>query len=181
MKEHDYQEHLESLIQATHKRNLYGVTDITTGDAHIEIKRWSDYKTALGQLIAYNHGERKQDLYVYFFGLYPEHKKEQVVELFKEQGINVNELCINSKTWFNTKDEHITIFIRETLGKKQSSKVHCKDVWDSYNQWCKKRDIKPGKQKVLEQRIEETFNIEPKRRLKLNGIPNRGWIDIAFR
>jgi len=178
MKEHDYQHTLESVVHGNHRRNLYGITDITTDDAHIEIKKWSDYKTALGQLIAYNHGERKKDLYVYFFGPYAQDKKEKVVELFKAQGINVVELCVYRQTWFNTKHENVSHFVRENLIVDQLSKITCKAVWDRYVEWCDKRHVKPVKQKDLEKKIEEMLIIPPKS--KNNKYNTYMWSTLKF-
>ena len=49
-----YQKFLEKRLGATHKRTIYGITDLSTKDEHVEIKQWRDYKTALGQLLSYN-------------------------------------------------------------------------------------------------------------------------------
>lgn len=83
MKELDYQRFLEKQLDSKHKKVKYGVTDITTENEHIEIKKWSDYKHALGQIMSYNTCDKKEKLSVYFFGEMNENKKLEIIDLFK--------------------------------------------------------------------------------------------------
>ena len=57
-----YQKALERKYGYGHKRLPCGITDITTPDKHIEIKRWNQNKQAIGQLLAYNYYDKKKDI-----------------------------------------------------------------------------------------------------------------------
>jgi hypothetical protein len=48
-----------------------GTTDITTPEAHVEIKRWSDADKVIGQLAKYNNALPRQRNCAYFFGPKP--------------------------------------------------------------------------------------------------------------
>lgn len=58
---------LEKKLDSKHKKVKYGVTDITTENEHIEIKKWSDYKHALGQLCSYNQCDKKKVIGLFFW------------------------------------------------------------------------------------------------------------------
>jgi hypothetical protein len=91
--ERDYQKHLSKLFNGnTHLKNKYGITDITTDNCHIEIKNWINYKHCLGQLIAYNLGDPKDNLIAAFFG--NSKCKEKILKLFHNNKINVWEINI---------------------------------------------------------------------------------------
>ena len=67
-----YQELLERELGGKHLHIAgVGITDITTPDAHIEIKRWRQWKEALGQLTAYQNAVPRRLSCVYFFGPRP--------------------------------------------------------------------------------------------------------------
>ncbi len=83
-----YQEILEQMTGYTHSENDFGVTDITTPTSHIEIKHWCNFKSALGQLLAYSLSDPKESLYVYFFGESP-HNRSDIVKLFIYHSIQV--------------------------------------------------------------------------------------------
>jgi hypothetical protein len=84
-----YQVLLEKHLNAKHTRLSCGITDLTTSEYHIEIKRWSQYKHALGQLTAYNNEAWRSKLYVVFFGKISDKLKTKVIELFHIKGIGV--------------------------------------------------------------------------------------------
>ena len=89
-----YQKLAENLTGHSHSHNLYGDTDITTKDSHIEIKRWDKYKHALGQLLAYNMGDPRQQLKVFFFGTKPQQQNMDAIKiLFNNYNIEV--FCFN--------------------------------------------------------------------------------------
>lgn len=75
-----------------HKRLPSGISDVTTPDRHIEIKRWPLYKQALGQLLAYDYYDKKPILEAHLFGRYPEHKKEVAKKVFDRYNIIVVDL-----------------------------------------------------------------------------------------
>ena len=105
--ERDYQKHLTKLLKASHLKNKFGVTDITTDNCHIEIKTWSNYKNALGQLISYNLGNPKEKLVAAFFGniIF----KERAIELMHDNKIDVWELNIINNELFIEKHPYNTV------------------------------------------------------------------------
>lgn len=63
-----YQLLLETYLKGTHKTLDCGITDVTNEECHAEIKEWSCWKDAIGQLLSYNYCDNKEKLRVYFFG-----------------------------------------------------------------------------------------------------------------
>jgi hypothetical protein len=82
-----FQSILEKHFDATHKKLACGETDITTEMFHAEIKEWSCYKEAIGQLICYNAFDPRHDLRVYLFGRYGIKTKEMALMVFNQQNI----------------------------------------------------------------------------------------------
>lgn len=87
-----YQSILEKHFNATHKKLLIGVTDITTDDTHIEIKRWCNWRDAFAQLILYNSHDPKEKLHACFFGEYTQPSKDLAIASLKQQNITCFEL-----------------------------------------------------------------------------------------
>ena len=87
-----YQNALQAHYKCGHKRLPSGITDVTTANKHIEIKRWSRYKHSLGQILAYDFYDPKLHLEVHLFGKYPEHKKEIAKKVFDRYNITVVDL-----------------------------------------------------------------------------------------
>jgi hypothetical protein len=85
-----YQKYLEKHLGGCHKKNVYGVADLSDDYTIIEIKHWPDYKTALGQTYAYSHGTNKRR-YVYFFGEASDGLRRMVIDLYKEHDISICE------------------------------------------------------------------------------------------
>uniref|UniRef100_A0A6C0E1N9 Uncharacterized protein n=1 Tax=viral metagenome TaxID=1070528 RepID=A0A6C0E1N9_9ZZZZ len=81
-----YQTSLEKMLGASHKVTKYGITDISTDDFHLEIKHWNNYKSALGQILSYNHNDNKR-LIVAFFGEC--NRKDDIIQLFQDNFIDV--------------------------------------------------------------------------------------------
>lgn len=86
-----YQSILEKYYNASHKTLPLGITDITTEDAHIEIKNWDSWKEALSQLQIYNDCDPKQYLRVCFFGKCTEKQKEKVYICMKKYNLELYE------------------------------------------------------------------------------------------
>lgn len=89
-----YQQILEKHYRATHKKLKHGISDITTNDAHIEIKEWDSWIYAVGQLQVYNIDDPKERLRVFLFGKYSKACKKNAFEIFKFLNIEVYD-CIN--------------------------------------------------------------------------------------
>lgn len=87
-----YQDILEKHFNATHKKLPIGITDITTEDTHIEIKRWSCWREAFAQLILYNSHDPKEKLHACFFGEYTQPAKDLAISSLKQQNITCFEL-----------------------------------------------------------------------------------------
>ena len=71
-----YQTLLEGKLNAKRSRIPgVGTTDLTTNDAHIEIKNWDNYMKVPGQLASYHQGLPRAKSAVYFFGILPTLKR----------------------------------------------------------------------------------------------------------
>lgn len=93
-----YQSILEKHFKATHKKLPIGITDITTEDTHIEIKRWSCWREAFAQLILYNSHDPKEKLHACFFGEYTQPAKNLAIQALKQQNISCFELMQTDNT-----------------------------------------------------------------------------------
>lgn len=84
-----YQSILERYLEGTHKKILnVGVTDVTTDTVHAEIKAWNAWKSAIGQIQAYNTAEPRTEQHIYLFGdMIPDEAKEEAVKIIKKNGI----------------------------------------------------------------------------------------------
>ena len=69
-----------------------GITDITTPKKHIEIKEYTMWKHALGQILAYDYYDPKEKLEVHLFGEYPPEKKEIAKAVFDKYNITIVEI-----------------------------------------------------------------------------------------
>jgi hypothetical protein len=87
-----YQKALQAHYKCGHKRLPSGITDITTEDRHIEIKKWTLYKQAVGQILAYDFYDPKPILEVHLFGRYPDKKKDIARKIFDRYNIIVVDL-----------------------------------------------------------------------------------------
>jgi len=100
-----HESHFQAILQkkfsAEHKHIVgVGVTDITTDDAHIEIKRWKHYDEVSGQLAKYQRALARPRRCVYFFGRMPNSKRlNEIFELMAEANIEVS--------WFDSEDDSI--------------------------------------------------------------------------
>ena len=62
-----YQSIVKKYLKGTPSRNCHGITDVTNDKVHAEIKTLCDYKTAIGQVQAYNYVDKKEELHIYLF------------------------------------------------------------------------------------------------------------------
>lgn len=75
-----YQKLLEKELGGGHMHIAgVGTTDITTADAHIEIKHWNEADRVLGQLAKYTAAVFRAKRVVYFFGQKPHTKRIDVI------------------------------------------------------------------------------------------------------
>lgn len=91
--EHTYQKILEHVYSGAHKyiRGI-GITDITTDDMHLEIKRWPLWKNGMGQLIAYNTEVPKDKKVLCLFGEYGTERKAKAIQTLVKNDIRVLEI-----------------------------------------------------------------------------------------
>ena len=69
---------------------------------HAEIKEWNSWKHALGQLIAYNTEDPKQNLRIYFFGNCTMAMKDIAASIIQQNRISVYQCEIQDNTCFVT-------------------------------------------------------------------------------
>jgi hypothetical protein len=134
--------------------------EIDTENTYVEIKRWSDYKNALGQLLSYNTAIPKENMSVYFFGIYPEEKKENIIELFIKHKINVHQ-CVNvikSETLRLLNHDNTDKFINKHI-KQSANRIFCGTAMNLYKEWCIQNNITMLLQKELELKIENYFKL----------------------
>lgn len=62
-----YQHLVEKYLCATHMTLPHCITDVTTDTAHAEIKRWTGFVKAIGQLMHYNALSPRPELHAYMF------------------------------------------------------------------------------------------------------------------
>jgi len=89
--ENFYQLLLENYLGGTHKTLSCGITDITTDSCHAEIKEWSSWKEAIGQLTCYNTVDPKEKLDMYMFGKYKQSCKDEAIKVTTSCKINIYE------------------------------------------------------------------------------------------
>ncbi len=105
-----YQALLEQHLQGTHKSIPgIGVTDVTTDSLHAEIKGWGDWKAGLGQLMAYNHGLKRDKLAMYFFGARAR-DSTNVVRVLRDLDVDAFEMQVDENT-----HQHVRIMSMQPL------------------------------------------------------------------
>ena len=95
LREAYYQKIIQKSTGGVRKYLPSGITDVTTPTKHIEIKTWNSYKHSLGQLLAYDHYDKKEILEVHLFSAdtkYPDEKKQIAIEVFTKYNIKVIDL-----------------------------------------------------------------------------------------
>lgn len=99
-----FQNILEIYYGNGHKRIGIGETDITTETTHIEIKRWSNYKDGIGQLVSYNSVDPKQELVLYLFGKCGQETRTHAGYVFENlsNSFKFYEIYIKDKQVFRT-------------------------------------------------------------------------------
>lgn len=78
----------------THMKVCCGVTDITTDTVHAEIKRYTHWKDAIGQIMAYNMDHPRSELHIYLFGHYTDDKKQHAASIIHRMNIKPFEVKV---------------------------------------------------------------------------------------
>lgn len=85
-----YQKFLERRLGAKPLTLPCGRTDLTTDDAHIEIKSWTRYHEVPGQLGKYQLASPRRQSIVYFFGLEPcKERLDEIETLMRRMSIDM--------------------------------------------------------------------------------------------
>lgn len=147
-KEAHYQALLEKQLDGTHL-TIPGVgrTDITTADAHVEIKRWTRFHEVPGQLAKYQSASPRSRSCVYFFGLLPaEERLRQITALMHSNRIEmfsvdeddaVVHYPIETQNHVNDLDSLHEAFIAECLvitGNCQH-RIHQRHLYEHFDEW----------------------------------------------
>ena len=101
-----YQAIVEKYLGSTHHRIKSGITDVSTDTIHAEIKRWNNYKDAIGQLTSYNITDPKEELHVYMFDKCSKTALETALMIFKQLKYKIHE--------FNVTDDKVEIIDYDT-------------------------------------------------------------------
>lgn len=144
--EKHFQAILSEKLGAAHMYIAVGITDITTDDAHIEIKRWGRYQEVPGQLAKYHQAVPRPRRCVYFFGDEPGPERYgQILELMKDAGIEV--FSVNSQgevtpreiiNPIGTTEGLFRIFASQYIverPKQERSGLQRTDLADAFRQW----------------------------------------------
>ena len=73
--EYDIQKKLESITHGKPRRCLSGVVDIVSESQIIEIKVWSRWREAIGQILSYGMFYPDKKKRIHFFGVKPDEDK----------------------------------------------------------------------------------------------------------
>ena len=66
------------------------ITDVSTTRVHSEVKRWTSFIEAIGQLRTYNYQCPREELYAFMFDeTCGQSKIETAMDMFKSEGIKV--------------------------------------------------------------------------------------------
>jgi hypothetical protein len=107
--EYFYQVIVENWLNGTHFTNNVGITDVTNETTHAEIKEWNSWKSALGQLLAYQTDVPKEHLYVCLFGTYRQSNKEHALDVFNKHNIK----C------FEFEEEGDMVYVKNVISKNR--------------------------------------------------------------
>ncbi len=77
--EEKVQKKLEKKLNGKHQTTPVGIIDILTDTELIEIKAWSNWKSALGQVFAYGHYYPNHMKRIHFFGCPPSENLQQAI------------------------------------------------------------------------------------------------------
>lgn len=190
-KEVYYQRFLEKHLGATHKVVKHGITDITTAQYHIEIKRWNNYKHSIGQLLAYNLGDNKH-LIAAFFGVNKGGEKEKALEYAHSRGIEVWELLDTPygveiiKHGMRKTNGMLIEWLEENIVYEPNSVLHSKQIYEVFYNVTKirlsnkqKAELKEDIQRWINVKfpsIDHTFQDSTFMSIKF-----KGWIHLAIK
>ncbi len=156
-KESYYQQLLEKKLNG---KRLYiagvGITDITTPDMHVEIKRWSRYHEVPGQLAKYQQGCRRTKSAVYFFGTIPSlGRQQQIAALMAASRINMYSIdaadeitehivtAARAKSKAKSRNPVKQFFSEKTVLDTKAQAIHVMHVRDEFSDWMSNKGADP--------------------------------------
>lgn len=158
-----YQRILEDRLGAKH---LWvpgvGETDLTTDDAHIELKKWSEYDDVPGQLAKYNLIIPRPRRCGYFFGPLPGKKRIAFIEaLMKSFGIEMYSFDADDDVHRHGKEEDsgqsersiFTRFRTECLVDEDGDRLEWTVVLPVFQAWAKATGFEIEEKKGTVRRI----------------------------
>jgi hypothetical protein len=188
-----YQSLLSARMNAGHMSITgVGTTDITTADAHIEIKKWSGYHEVIGQLAKYNRAVKRPRLCVYFFG--PEPKKEryeQILDLMTEANIEMYSFDASDETrrhlpavpQVSKLEDAVRLYVATELKEDVGHGIKWTQMDELFRVWLQKHDstIVVPLRKVLRLSFESAIGVEADQwNTKHCGHISKGWKNLRF-
>lgn len=189
-----YQKHLEKILDGKHQTTKHGITDIFTKDSIYEIKCWKNYKACFGQLKSYHVGNEDKRLCGVFYGDVKEEQKQNILDLFIQNQIDVYEINENSegiitltqltKSKENYQNEFYN-WLDKNIEYKEGSILKLKDLCELY---FKNRTIIGVKEKSkFKKHIEKFIKIyyhtvnQECQRTTIYGKPFQGWFNLSIK
>lgn len=190
-----YQKFLERKMLATHHKTVFGITDITTKNEHIEIKHWRNYKSALGQLLSYNFYDNK-NLCAYFFGTVTEKQCNSIIELYKSKGVSIKQfidtpegieiktiLDTNKENNENKKKDEFLLWLETNVEYKDNSILKLKDICEKFLNKSNTHSKESSKYKMqveywIKLKYPNINNIMQHSTYK--GVNFKGWLHLGF-
>jgi len=185
-----YQSLLSARMNAGHMSITgVGTTDITTADAHIEIKKWSGYHEVIGQLAKYNRAVKRPRLCVYFFGPEPRKERyEQILDLMTEANIEMysfdasDEVKSHKRVANKSPPEiHVDEFHQTCLIEAPGAIIKWTDILSAFRSWsAQKRYIIPEKKAEIKLLFENKLRCNSKD-VRANGVTVDGWKNLGLK
>jgi phage anti-repressor protein/transcription termination factor NusB len=91
-----------------------------------------------------------------------------------------NEVTKQLDNYIQQNKSDVDEFIETYLEYSEGSKLHCKEVYEIFENWCIEENKEKIKRKDLDDLIESIFEIEIKKYTKIHGIKNYGWENIRL-
>ena len=83
--------------------------------------------------------------------------------MYKKEKLIMPQKIINNTKIYKDKiknSDDIYVFIQEKLQVCENNRVKCREIWETYTNWCNDNNKKKGKQSELEDAIEVEFDVE---------------------
>lgn len=168
--EKHYQAILERLLSAKrmHIRGV-GVTDLTTDDAHIEIKDFMVYHMVPGQLAKYNHVVPRARKCAYFFGKLPNKDRLRLIyELMEQSGIEMyifdsDDVPYRYYPPTQAGNDILKEFIEEMVVADPAAALQATDAYAALTAWAmrKGRNLSSKKKEVMASLVVNFGELKP--------------------